>query len=783
VDADRLLDGLDPAQRRAVTSPGRPLAILAGAGSGKTRVLTRRIAHRCLTGDADPRHVLAVTFTRRAAAELDSRLRTFGLRDLPAAGTFHALAYAQLRTAWAGAGQATPTLLDRKGKVLGRILGNTKRVGPSDLAVEIEWARARLVTPDRYVDAVHRVGRRTPVDPERIAEWYRRYEQEKRSRGLVDFDDLLLRCAEQIEGDPSFAAAQRWRFRHLFVDEYQDVNPLQERLLRAWLGDRDDLCVVGDANQAIYGWNGADATHLLDFTRHHPGAEVIELRDSYRSTPQVLAAAAAVLAGGRAAPRPLVAHRSDGPLPQIIGYRNDADEANGIARAVRDEHRPGRPWSSQAVLVRTNNQAALIETALRRASIPYRVRGARRFLDEPDVRDLLTRLDRMHEPLATTLADLDASVTRQRRELLGLDDADASPSFGPSGSRGETAEGGAGSLRGSGSGDLAGSDLVQLPDTAAGRRVAAFEQVVRLGQELLVLDPGARADSFPGWLRTVLLDESPESGDAVTIATFHAAKGLEWAVVHLAGIEAGYVPISHAKTPEARSEEERLFYVAVTRASDVLRCTWAKERTFGHDPVERSPSPFLGWVREATARLERAGTPTPAPERGLARSRAELADADDDRPGEGRNGGGVADGEPAGGGVAGGGPAGGPAEGTLDLTGPGGTVGAGADTVGPGGGGEARDPAALTLAVGAELRSWRAEQARKAKVRPTVVLSERALDGIARHRPRTADDLASIAGIGPLTRDRHGARLLAIVADVLSGEPGRSAPGADLPTR
>jgi DNA helicase II / ATP-dependent DNA helicase PcrA len=687
VEPARLLDGLDPAQRAAVTATTHPLAILAGAGSGKTRVLTRRIAHRCLSGDADPRHVLALTFTRKAAAELDHRLRAFGLRDLPAAGTFHALAYAQLRTAWAAAGTAPPVLLDRKGRVLGRILGNTKRVGPSDLATEIEWAKSRLITPDGYPAAVARTGRAVPVDPERIAEWYRRYEADKRRRGLVDFDDLLDRCATAIERDPSFAAAQRWRFRHLFVDEFQDVNPLQERLLRAWLGDRTDLCVVGDPNQAIYAWNGADATFLRDFARHHPGAEVVELRDSYRSTPQILAVAASVLAAGGPT-EPLRAHRLDGALPVVVGYRSDADEANGIARAVREHHEPGRPWSSQAVLVRTNAQAAVIETAFRRASIPYRMRGAHRFLDEPEVRDLLGRLGRLREPLGTTLADLDASVTRQRAELVeAMDEA-----FDP------------------GEGGPAPSDR-ELPDTAAGRRVAALEQVLRLGHELLTLEPATATDAFPGWLRTVLLDDGPDAADAVTISSFHAAKGLEWDVVHLAGVEKGYVPISHARTPEARREEERLFYVAVTRAADVLRCSWARTRTFGSDPVERAPSPYLGWVRGATAELARAEATPPEPDTVLERSRAALAAAE-----------------------------------------------------------APPDPAVVASAIAADLRTWRSETARRAGVRPTVVLSDRALDAVARYQPRHRDDLDRVAGLGPVTRSRHGTRLLAVVADHL-GDP------------
>ena len=665
-----------------MTTDARPLAILAGAGSGKTRVLTRRIAYRCLTGDADARHVLAVTFTRKAAAELDSRLRTFGLRDLPAAGTFHALAYAQLRTSWAAAGHAAPALLDRKTKVLARVLGSTKRVRPADLAAEIEWAKARLIGPEGYPLAVAQADRIVPVDPERIAEWYRRYEDEKRKRGLVDFDDLLIRCARQIEQDPTFAAAQRWRFRHLFVDEFQDVNPLQHRLLRAWLGDRDDLCVVGDLNQAIYGWNGADAGYLRDFATHHRGAEVIELADSYRSTPQVLSVARAVLATG-SAPAQLRAHRVDGPLPVVVGYRSDTDEANGIARAVRDHHGPGRPWSAQAVLVRTNAQARMIEASFRRATIPCRVRGSGRFLDEPDVRNLLTRMGRLSEPLLHTIADLDVTVIRMRTDLLGETGTD------PVG----------------GDGAPVGPEL---PDTPAGRRIEAFEMLVRLGQELIGLDPSARTDAFPAWLRTVFADEDPEAADAVTISSFHAAKGLEWDVVHLAGLEAGLVPITHARTDEARAEERRLLYVAITRAADVLRCSWAQTRSFGsRDPVERAPSPYLAVIRQAIDEDARGRRVAGDPSVALDSSRRSLV---------------------------------------VERTDP------------------VADRFALASAVADDIRAWRKELARIGRVQPTVVLSDRALDSISRHRPTTPQELAALPGMGPLTRERHGPDLLAIVS-------------------
>src|SRR3954469_14083076 len=277
---------LNPEQRRAVVTEASPLCILAGAGSGKTRVLTRRIAHRIAVGSAEPDRVLALTFTRKAAGELGSRLRTLGVRDRVAAGTFHAVAYAQLRRRWADRGESEPALLDRKARLLAPLIRN-RDVQAADVASEIEWAKARMVNPSAYEHEARSAGREPPMALAEVAEVYRRYEVEKNRRGLVDFDDLLFRTARAIEEDADFAAAQRWRFRHLFVDEFQDVNPVQFRLLMAWLGDRLDLCVVGDPNQAIYAWNGADASYLTNFRRHFPTAEVVRLDDNYRSSPEI----------------------------------------------------------------------------------------------------------------------------------------------------------------------------------------------------------------------------------------------------------------------------------------------------------------------------------------------------------------------------------------------------------------------------------------------------------------------------------------------------------------
>src|SRR5207302_1874922 len=316
-----------------------------------------------------------LTFTRKAAGELRSRLRALGVRQQVTAGTFHGIAYGQLRQRWADLGARPPALLDRKVRLLARLVARRDSgrsaagpamAGPSlaDLAAEIEWAKARMVSPDGYPEALVVAGRRPPGPAHELAALYSRYEEEKARQGLVDFDDLLVACINDLEQDPGFAAAQRWRFRHLFVDEFQDVNPAQFRLLQGWMGDRLDLCVVGDPNQAIYSWNGADPSLLGRFSRRYPTAGVVRLDCNYRSSPQVLTVAAAVLAQDRSATTDLLrATQADGPVPTVTASDIDVAEARTIASRLRRTRRPGTPWAHLAVLTRTNAQLVLLEEA------------------------------------------------------------------------------------------------------------------------------------------------------------------------------------------------------------------------------------------------------------------------------------------------------------------------------------------------------------------------------------------------------------------------------------
>ncbi|HYH51819.1 MAG TPA: ATP-dependent helicase, partial [Acidimicrobiia bacterium] len=505
-DADKLLSDLNDRQREAVTTLASPLAILAGAGSGKTRVLTRRIAWLAAQGTIDPRHVMAVTFTRKAAGELGDRLGGLGVRRVVTSGTFHGLALAQLRRRWRDRGEAVPALLERKSRILAPLLGGGPSVGvaAAEVAGEIEWAKARLVAPEGYEAAVTAAGRATPRPAPEIASLYDRYEIEKSRRGVVDFDDLLWRLADALESDAEFAAVIRWRHRHLFVDEFQDVNPAQFRLIRLWLGDRRDLCVVGDDDQAVYGFTGADAGYLVHFTRHFPDAGVVRLEENYRSTPQVLAAAHAVLPGGRRK-KPLRPTLADGPLPTISAFASDRDEAAAIARALQASHQPGAPWSGRAVLYRTNAQSAPLEAAMRAAGIPFRVRGAARFLERPTVAAALDELRR---------AAAAAPGLPLRAHLAGLV---------------EWAEEGGG-------GEAAIRERREHVDALVrlGHDYLGAEESVQLGST--PQPPGEGAAGFITYLVTVLAEEDPTGSDAVELLTFHKAKGLEWPVVYVTGL-------------------------------------------------------------------------------------------------------------------------------------------------------------------------------------------------------------------------------------------------------
>ena len=685
---DRLTAGLNDAQHDAVVTDAAPLAILAGAGSGKTRVLTRRIARRVLSHEIDPAHVLSVTFTRKAAAELRNRLGGLGLPSAVNAGTFHSIAYAQLRQRWSDRGVTPPEILDRKVGFIARLMNARSSTAPLDVTSEIEWAKARMIPAERYPAEAARAGRTPPFDADRVASIYAAYEEEKLRRRMVDFDDLLRLATRDINADPDYGAARRWKYRHLFVDEFQDVNPLQFELLSAWLGDNVDLCVVGDPNQAIYAWNGADAGYLEQFDEHFPGATFVELTLNYRSSPQIIGVANTVLntsfdgdlavAGSRMALH-LAPTRGDGPMPTVTSYADETAEAQGIARKVRDAHAPGRPWSDQAVLVRTNAQIPVFEETLRASGIPFRSRGSVRFLDRPEIRDALSGMRRGPGQLAERLTELNDRIE---------------PSTGTS----------------------------DQPDVAEGAlnadREANVLELVRLGREYLGFDPEGSVASFESWLASTLRsDDGGNASNAVDLSTFHAAKGLEWPIVHIAGLEEGFVPIHFAETPVARAEERRLLYVALTRAERVLSLSWTERRTFGAKSLRRRASPYLEVAELAIEMLSRPADPVNLGEAVAAQRRA-LKAAAGERPARAPRKKAVAD----------------------DLS-----------------------PA--DRAVLDSLKAWRLGQSRLADVPAFVIFTDATLIGVAQMRPATQTQLLAVPGIGAVKAQRFGADLLRIVAE------------------
>ncbi len=669
-----LLARLDESQRAAVTSSARPLAILAGAGSGKTRVLTHRIAWQAQEGAIDPQHVLAVTFTRKAAGELTARLGRLGVQHSVTAGTFHAIALAQLRRFCEDTGKPVPAILERKVRVLMPLVserGREAALVAAELASEIEWAKARLVTPDNYERAVTVAGRTPPRPAVQVAAVYRAYEREKRKRGVVDFDDLIWQCADALEQNTDFAAAQRWRFRHLFVDEFQDASAAQFRLLRAWLGDRPDLCVVGDGDQAIYGFAGADPDYLVRFTQQFPRERfpdvgVVAFGRNYRSTPQVVTAAGAVLGppGRRAAVR---ATRPDGPEPRVTEYDSELAEARGVASAVRSAHGPELPWRRIAVLYRINAQSAAFEEALGRAGVPFRVRGGGRFLERPEVQVALDALRKTSR----------AAPTRPFREHL--------------------------------------TDLTVDAEMSDERREHT-DALVRLGHEYLDAEGGqGSVDGFLAYLNTALRGDDADavSSDAVELLTFHRAKGLEFDTVFVTGLERGLVPISHAKSTEALDEEQRLLYVALSRAERMLHLSWARTRTMGSREAKRTPSPWLARVERALAVAR--GEETPAND-----AHASIAEARDRAT-----------------------KAGGTRKGARDRP-------------------QVADSDAALLDA---LMAWRLKLSRAANVPAYVIFSNATLVELATARPRTSRDLLAVAGVGPVKAERYGDAVLGLVRE------------------
>ena len=569
-----VLAGLDPEQREAAEALQGPVCILAGAGTGKTRAITHRTANMVLSGVASADRILAVTFTTRAAGEMRSRLRALGVGGVQAR-TFHSAALRQLQYFWPRLSSgARPTIIESKlpsvRAAAGRARLSLDASKQRDVAAEIEWAKAALVTPDRYAAAAAKAGREPPLELATVQQVFANYEDVNGERGQLDFEDMLLLTAAAIEEHAPIAQEVRERYRHFVVDEYQDVSPLQQRLLEAWLGDRDDVCVVGDPNQTIYSFTGASSSYLLEFSRRFPGATVVRLRRDYRSTTQVVEMANRLLPDAR-----LQAQGGDGPAVSIDGYDDEPAEALATVERVRKLQADGLPLREMAILYRVNAQSEVYEAALAEAGIAYVVRGSERFFDRAKVRN------------AMTVLRVSAQAERDRYDGMTLADAVVDV------------------LR-----------AVGLTDDAPSGRGAAREEwdslraIVGLAEEFAAAQPGGDLEAFAAELAHRAEAQHAPTVEGVTLASLHAAKGLEWDAVFLVGLADGTLPITHATTREQVEEEKRLLYVGITRARRHLVLSWAAARAAGGRRSRKS-SRFLTALDPQVGQRARPATKAP----------------------------------------------------------------------------------------------------------------------------------------------------------------------------
>ncbi|MGE5290627.1 MAG: ATP-dependent DNA helicase UvrD2 [Micromonosporaceae bacterium] len=737
---DTLLAGLDPEQRAVAETVRGPVCVLAGAGTGKTRAITYRIAHAVHTGAVDPRHVLAVTFTTRAAGELRGRLRKLGGpgsgMDRVQARTFHAAALRQLVYFWPRVvGGEPPRVVDSK---LGLVAEAARalrikldRAALRDAASEIEWAKAVQARPEDYAASAANAGRVPPVPADQMAKLFERYERLRRDSHVLDFESMLELTAGILAEHVTAAAQVHDQYRYFVVDEYQDVNPLQKLLLDTWLGGRDDVCVVGDPNQTIYSFTGATPAFLTGFTAEFPSAAVIRLTRDYRSTPQVVRLANRLIAAerpgpvrGKAAagqPGPLPAHsgapipakgaglapgtpaahvrygaalvgqRPDGPHPAFAEYPDEEAEAGAVAAQARALIEDGLAARQVAVLVRTNAQTEVFERALRDAGVAYAVRGAERFFDRPEVRQALVMLR-----------------AAAKSEPAG-GSGDASPG------RSTAAADAVGHV-------LAGLGLTPEAPPAGGAMRERWESLAALAQlaeDQFAAHPDATLADFAAELADRASLQHAPALDGVTIASLHAAKGLEWDAVFLPALVDGVMPIIYASTPEAVEEERRLLYVGVTRARERLLLSWSLARSPG-GRRSRRPSPFLEPLYQLNGSRGRS-RPGYADDRGRGKGRKRAASRAPRCSVCGRA-------------------LGGAAERKLGRC----------ETC----------PAHCDEALLGRLKEWRLAAAREHKVPEYVVFTDVTLQVIAERQPRSEAELVTVPGVGRAKLDRYGADVL-----------------------
>jgi len=596
-----------------------PVCIVAGAGTGKTRTITHRIAYAVHSGAVPAGQVLAVTFTVRAAGEMRGRLRALGVGGVQAL-TFHAAALRQLRYfAPRVLGAALPELVENKIRLIAQAavragVREADRTLLRDLASEVEWAKVSMTAPEDYPPVAAAAGRDSPVEAATMAAVLAAYEEVKTRSGVLDFEDLLLVTAAAIEQHRDVAEQVRARYRHFLVDEYQDVSPLQQRLLDAWLGGRDDVCVVGDPNQTIYSFTGATPSYLLEFPRRHPGAEVVRLVRDYRSTPQVVALANRLL--GRRSMLRLVGQRRPGPEPAFGEYDDEPAEAAAVAARCRALVDAGQRPSEIAVLFRVNAQSEAYERALAEAGVPYQVRGGERFFERTEIREALVLLRG-----AARAAAPEVTLTRP---LPVAAPAGVAPIAGHSAAEGPSLPDAVRDVLSA----LGWSASTPPPGGAARARWESLAALVGLAEELSATVPGAGLAELVAEFGQRAAAQHAPTVQGVTLASLHAAKGLEWDAVFLVGLAEGTMPIQHATTDAQIDEERRLLYVGITRARLQLTLSWSLARAPGGRRSRRRSRFLSGLVPEETVPRARSSARDGVDGRGGRRER-ELPDGAD----------------------------------------------------------------------------------------------------------------------------------------------------------
>ena len=536
--AEEILEALDNEQRAVALAARGPVCVIAGAGTGKTRAITHRIAYAAAIGTMDPHKVLALTFTARAAGEMRTRLRSLGVPSV-AARTIHAAALKQLTFFWPQVfGGRTPDLLTTKSGFLTEAIKRAQLQGElsitsrdllRDIATEIEWAKVSQVAPSDYLSESQKRTVKPRINPEQLAKVYTAYESVKHQERAIDFEDVLLLTTAMIEEEREVRERVQDQYRFFTVDEYQDISPLQQRLINAWLGSREELCVVGDPAQTIYSFAGATPVFLNSFTQRFPEAEVVRLTTGYRSTPEIIFTANSILRKG-AMGNELVAINDHGSKPTITAYNDESSEIAGIVRDITKLISEGTPAQEIAVLARTNNQLNGLEKAMNAAGLPYQVRNTERFFDRKEVRDFLRQVRTASVIPTEGVVWLDELRTLAQPFLTG------------------------GAIDG----------------------IAAL---LHLARELDT-DSGFTPKNLRAYLREVedrVQQNNPPTMPVTTLATLHAAKGLEWERVFLMGVSDGILPLENNSTTGDQAsidEERRLFYVGITRAKSDLRLSY-----------------------------------------------------------------------------------------------------------------------------------------------------------------------------------------------------------------